>query len=230
MGKRNMKKASKKAIFFRTLGAVFLAAGVVFTMMIVGRMRSLDEFKANLAKISETRTAIEAWIDGKVESAELGDEELKAWDEFETAYRTASDGYAIVEPSEFARKERDTLKEQWGRIEKLYRVEQIIRLMTDGELDDEDLAKMSEADNEKLKTYAADLIDYRAKVADFKEKYETVDTSKNVEMKTAYDGLIKLGDELQAKYGEMSLADILEMSRDDILAFYETIDLLKNKE
>ena len=72
--------------------------------------------------------------------------------------------------------------------------------------------------------------DYKAKVAEFYTQYKDVDISKNDEMNTAKDALVKLGEELTQRYAKMNLVDVLEMSRDDILAFYDTIDLLKNKD
>ena len=231
MGKRAVKKKiSKKAMIARTLGAAFLAAGVVFSMMLVGRIRALDEFKAKAAKMAETRPAVVAYLDFDSEDAELSDDELKIWNDFEQAYRTLADNYAEVVDAEFARDEKEVLAQQWTKVEQLYKAEQLLRLATDGELSDDDLVKMKDADNVKMKAMALDLADYRAKIADFKEKYGKVDTSKNTEMQTAYDALLKQGDALAEAYGELTLVNILEMSRDDILAIYETIDLLKNKE
>ena len=230
MGKRTVKKISKKAMIARTLGAGFLAAGVVFGMMLVGRIRALDEFKTKAARMADMQPAVVAYLDFESEDAELSDEELKIWNDFEQAYRVLAENYESVVDAEFARDEKDTLSQQWVKVERLYQTEQLLRLAADGELSDDDLAKMRDAENAKIKAMALDLIDYRTKFADFKEKYSTVDTSKNAEMQTAYDALLKQGDALTEAYGEMTLANILEMSRDDILAIYDTIDLLKNKD
>ena len=160
----------------------------------------------------------------------LTDEELKVWTDFEEAYSKANNSYNKARNYDLMRSERDKTDEEWKRVEKLYKAEQVIKLATDGELSDEDIAKMKESEIGTISAYATDLGDYKAKVAEFYTQYKDVDISKNDEMNTAKDALVKLGEELTQRYAKMNLVDVLEMSRDDILAFYDTIDLLKNKD
>ena len=221
----------KKAVLIGVVvGVGALAAGVVFGVMTIRRAQSLDEYRENLAKILQTRSAVEKFIDAKAEKTELTDEELKLWADFETAYVEIADKYAKVSASEFVKEQHEDLKKGFERIEKLYVAEQSLKVIADGELSDDDLATMKSSTNKKITDYAADLEKYRAKVKEFNVEYGKVDTAKNDAMKKRYDELVKMSDDLLAKYGEMSLEDILEMSRDDILGFYATIELLQKKD
>ena len=199
-------------------------------MLLVGRIRANDECRVSLAEVASTRSAVEKFIDSKAEDVKLTDEELKVWTDFEEAYSKANDSYNKARNYDLMRSERDKTDEEWKRVEKLYKAEQAIKLATDGELSDEDIAKMKESEVGVIASYATDLGDYRAKIVEFNTQYKEVDISKNDEMNTAKDSLVKLGEELTQRYAKMNLADVLEMSRDDILAFYDTIDLLKNKD
>ena len=222
-----MKKA---VVVGSTVGAAFIAAGIVFSMLLVGRIRANDECRASLAEVASTRSAIEKFIDSKAEDVKLTDEELKVWTDFEEAYSKANNSYNKARNYDLMKSERDKTDEEWKRVEKLYKAEQVIKLATDGDLSDEDIAKMKESEISTISAYATDLGDYKAKVAEFYTQYKDVDISKNDEMNTAKDALVKLGEELTQRYAKMNLVDVLEMSRDDILAFYDTIDLLKNKD
>ena len=222
-----MKKA---VVVGSTVGAAFIAAGIVFSMLLVGRIRANDEYRASLAEVASTRSAIEKFIDSKAEDVKLTDEELKVWTDFEEAYSKANNSYNKARNYDLMKSERDKTDEEWKRVEKLYKAEQVIKLATDGDLSDEDIAKMKESEISTISAYATDLGDYKAKVAEFYTQYKDVDISKNDEMNTAKDALVKLGEELTQRYAKMNLVDVLEMSRDDILAFYDTIDLLKNKD
>ena len=220
----------KTVVVGSTVGAAFIAAGIVFSMLLVGRIRANDECRVSLAEVASTRSAVEKFIDSKAEDVKLTDEELKVWTDFEEAYSKANDSYNKARNYDLMRSERDKTDEEWKRVEKLYKAEQAIKLATDGELSDEDIAKMKESEVGVIASYATDLGDYRAKIVEFNTQYKEVDISKNDEMNTAKDSLVKLGEELTQRYAKMNLADVLEMSRDDILAFYDTIDLLKNKD
>ncbi len=222
-----MKKAVVIGII---IGAGIIAAGVVFGGLTIHRVRSLDEYKENLVKIAETRGAIEKFIDTKAKSEKLTDEELGVWADFEAAHKELADRFAKVSESDFAKDQRENLKTGFERIEKLYAAEQSLKVATDGELSDEDLMVMKSSANQKIANYAADLAEYHAQVKAFNDEYSKVDTAKNDAMKKKYDELVKMGDELVQKYGEMGLEDILEMSRDDILVFYDTIELLQKKD
>ena len=220
----------KTVVVGSTVGAAFIAAGIVFSMLLVGRIRANDECRVSLAEVASTRSAVEKFIDSKAEDVKLTDEELKVWTDFEEAYNKANNSYNKARNYDLMKSERNKTDEEWKRVEKLYKAEQVIKLATDGELSDEDIAKMKESEVGTISAYATDLGDYKAKVAEFNTQYKEVDISKNDEMNTAKDSLVKLGEELMQRYAKMSLADVLEMSRDDILAFYDTIDLLKNKD
>lgn len=220
----------KTVVVGSTVGAAFIAAGIVFSMLLVGRIRANNECRVSLAEVASTRSAVEKFIDSKAEDVKLTDEELKVWTDFEEAYNKANNSYNNARNYDLMKSERNKTDEEWKRVEKLYKAEQTIKLAIDGELSDEDIAKMKESEVGVVASYATDLGDYRAKIAEFNTQYKEVDISKNDEMNTAKDSLVKLGEELTQRYAKMSLADVLEMSRDDILAFYDTIDLLKNKD
>lgn len=220
----------KTVVVGSTVGAAFIAAGIVFSMLLVGRIRANNECRVSLAEVASTRSAVEKFIDSKAEDVKLTDEELKVWTDFEEAYNKANNSYNKARNYDLMKSERNKTDEEWKRVEKLYKAEQVIKLATDGELSDEDIAKMKESEVGVVASYATDLGDYRAKIAEFNTQYKEVDISKNDEMNTAKDSLVKLGEELTQRYAKMNLADVLEMSRDDILAFYDTIDLLKNKD
>lgn len=220
----------KTVVVGSTVGAAFIAAGIVFSMLLVGRIRANDECRVSLAEVASTRSAVEKFIDSKAEDVKLTDEELKVWTDFEEAYNKANNSYNKARNYDLMKSERNKTDEEWKRVEKLYKAEQVIKLATDGELSDEDIAKMKESEVGVIASYATDLGDYRAKIVEFNTQYKEVDISKNDEMNTAKDSLVKLGEELTQRYAKMNLADVLEMSRDDILAFYDTIDLLKNKD
>lgn len=213
-----------------TVGVAFIAVGIVFGMLLVGRIRANDECRASLAEAYSTRSAIEKFIDSKAKDVKLTDEELKIWTDFEEAYSKASNSYNKARNYDLMKSERDKIDEEWRRVEKLYKAEQVIKLATDGELSDEDIAKMKESEIGTISAYATDLSDYKAKVAEFYTQYKDVDISKNGEMNMAKGALVKLSEELMRHYAKTNLVDVLEMSRDDILAFYDTIDLLKNKD
>jgi hypothetical protein len=183
-----------------------------------------------LAEVASTRGAVEKFIDTKAVDVKLTEDELKVWTDFEEAYSKANNSYNKARNYDLMKSERNKTDEEWQKVQKLYKAEQTIKLATDGELSDEDIAKMKESEVGVIASYATDLGDYRAKIAEFNTQYKEVDISKNDEMNTAKDSLVKLGEELTQRYAKMSLADVLEMSRDDILAFYDTIDLLKNKD
>ena len=163
----------KTVVVGSTVGAAFIAAGIVFSMLLVGRIRANDECRANLAEVVSTRGAVEKFIDTKAVDVKLTEDELKVWTDFEEAYSKANDSYNKARNYDLMRSERDKTDEEWKRVEKLYKAEQAIKLATDGELSDEDIAKMKESEVGVIASYATDLGDYRAKIAGFNTQYKT---------------------------------------------------------
>ena len=65
-------------------------------------------------------------------------------------------------------------------------------------------------------------------MAEFHEKYKT-NAKKSDAAIEEYGQLMVEGDELTSEFEKVELADVLGMSRDDILGFYATIEELNNK-
>ena len=105
----------KTVVVGSTVGAAFIAAGIVFSMLLVGRIRANDECRVSLAEVASTRSAVEKFIDSKAEDVKLTDEELKVWTDFEEAYSKANDSYNKARNYDLMRSERDKTDEEWKK-------------------------------------------------------------------------------------------------------------------
>lgn len=214
----------KKWYWLIIVGAVaFLSVVIAFVM---GNRIDFSSLRENVAKIAETKPAVEAFLDGETKSLELGETEKKLAQDFENAVNESA---AQIKKAEKAPALKDEeveklytqAKGQLSNLERTLKAWQDLQALTGGEADFETLAK---SENEKLKAFAEDMLNYRKEVAAFEQKY----TKGNNELIEAYSDLQKKGDDLAEKYGKMGLAEITGMSRDEIMSFYATIEELES--
>ena len=120
----------------------------------------------------------------------------------------------------------DKAKEDFAKLEKVARVEKTLRELVSAEdgLNDEQLTALAEDENEFLRKMADELRKYREAAQEFAEKYAD---SKNVNEETMIEdyGAFQLkGEELLDNYAEASFRDIFGFSKDEVMAFYDSIE------
>lgn len=232
--KRTREKRSKKsmpngkkmaivvAIFVIVFGAVFL------TLFLTRERLAYSEAKDYVSGMLNTRELINKFIDTAPRSLEFSDEEQRIVDDFDAALeknRSYMESLAVSSAlkDEAVNEKYLLVKDKYGAIERLAAVWGDTKKLLD--MTDENLLALKESRSEKLKELAEELIEYRLELKNYKAKYSG---SSDAGMIEEYGKLQLIGDEINEKYRNTTIEEILGMSRDDIASFYATIEELNN--
>ena len=227
MGVAMVKK--KKLIIASAIVAITVAV-VVFVGLCFSRQwqTPYSPMKKEAEKLVFSREKAERLLDLSAKSIKLTDEEQGVVEDFEKEVPEDADVQIVLQRIKDKNGGRDE------RIEKL--VDEVARayvdlsavlatvrdmkVMFDGELSDEDLARLSESNNEYLVKLATDLKGYREKVNKMDPK------DKNFEKN--YKALIDEGDQLSKKYANVDFDSLMRCSRGDALVYYEKVEELNS--
>lgn len=232
MVKKN--KRSNKVKIGLYIAAVLVIAGVVFVGLFFAN-KSKDEqvekvnYKEVQAEVQEFmngREETEKFLDLKIKSVKLSEEEQKIVDKFEEVVPDDSKMQAVLQKVKDVNANKDRAIEEavnkvalsYINLRKLYLVEKDMSVMYDGELSDKDLEALSESDYEYLVNMAKVINDYRGKVKKLSVKDK--DFEKN------YKSLLEEGESLNKKYAIVKYEDIIGVKKEDVLAYYDRIDEL----
>ena len=230
MVKKN--KRSNKVKIGLYIAAVLVIAGVVFVGLFFAN-KSKDEqvekvnYKEVQAEVQEFmngREETEKFLDLKIKSVKLSEEEQKIVDKFEEVVPDDSKMQAVLQKVKDVNANKDRAIEEavnkvalsYINLRKLYLVEKDMSVMYDGELSDKDLEALSESDYEYLVNMAKVINDYRGKVKKLSVKDK--DFEKN------YKSLLEEGESLNKKYAIVKYEDIIGVKKEDVLAYYDRID------
>lgn len=232
MVKKN--KRSNKVKIGLYIAAVLVIAGVVFVGLFFAN-KSKDEqvekvnYKEVQAEVQEFmngREETEKFLDLKIKSVKLSEEERKIVDKFEEVVPDDNKMQAVLQKVKDVNANKDRAIEEavnkvalsYINLRKLYLVEKDMSVMYDGELSDKDLETLSKSDYEYLVNMAKVINDYRGKVKKLSVKDK--DFEKN------YKSLLEEGESLNKKYAAVKYEDIIGVKKEDVLAYYDRIDEL----
>jgi len=232
------KKESEKRVNTLRLavcvGVALIVALAVFLILSLNNKKTGEEVAQNAINYQELReqvqtfandrAKIEEFLDTKVGAAKLSDKEKKAVAAFEKA-AAKNDTVQRLKTTEAygdeaVKKIVDETAALYENIQTLYLVEQDVSVMFDGVVSDDDLAQLSKSKNDYLKTLANSLTEYRKKV----KKLSVKDANFN----KIYKSLVEEGKEIKEKYAKIEIEDLVGMTREKILSFYDKLDELNN--
>ncbi|MDO4219734.1 MAG: hypothetical protein Q4D22_00660 [Candidatus Saccharibacteria bacterium] len=230
--KKTLSRGAKIAIC--VVAGVLAAVGVCTALWLTNRVTGYREAKNYTSEILSTKAAVEEFLDAKVGEEGISEENKMTFTDYSDAVKKSSDyleslGATGVLKNETVNEKYETAKKE---LEKLVRVKDVesklMEILEDGEISEEELTTLKDLKSDYLTKMAEDLAEYRAKVAEFNEKYADLKGVKKTDLDNDYAALVAAGDELKKKYAEIKMDDVLGMSRDDILRFYGTIEELDN--
>ena len=223
MGVAMVKK--KKLIITGAIVAITVAV-VVFVGLCFSRQWQTPYglMKKEAEKLVFSREKAERLLDLGAKSIKLTDEEQGVVDDFEKEVPEDADVQTVlqrIKDKNGGRDERiERLVNEVARASAVLATVRDMKVMFDGELSDEDLARLSESNNEYLVKLATDLKGYREKVNKLDPK------DKNFEKN--YKALIDEGDQLNKKYANVDFDSLMRCSRGDALAYYEKVEELNS--
>ena len=227
MGVAMVKK--KKLIITGAIVAITVAV-VVFVGLCFSRQWQTPYglMKKEAEKLVFSREKAERLLDLSAKSIKLTDEEQGVVEDFEKEVPEDADVQTVLQRIKDKNGGRDERIERlvnevaraYVDLSAVLATVRDMKVMFDGELSDEDLAHLSESNNEYLVKLATDLKGYREKVNKLDPK------DKNFEKN--YKALIDEGDKLNKKYANVDFDSLMRCSRGDALAYYEKVEELNS--
>ncbi len=232
MVKKN--KRSNKVKIGLYIAAVLVIAGVVFVgLFFVNKPKdeqvekvNYKEVRAGIQEFINGREETEKFLDLKIKSAKLSEEEQKIVDKFEKVVPDDNKMQAVLQKVKDVNANKDRAIEEavnkvalsYVNLHKLYLVEKDMSVMYDGELSDKDLEALSKSDHKYLVNMAKVINDYRGKVKKL--------SAKDKDFEKSYKSLLEEGESLNKKYATVKFEDIIGVKKEDVLAYYDRIDEL----
>ena len=221
----------KKKIVIAVIAGVVVCLGVLATLILTRERLAYNEAYDMTVEIAGTKAAVEGFLDSKPEDLEFDEKEQAQIKDFEEALNKCANYLESFSALNVMKDEKideiyNKAKDKSDMLEKLKTIWGDVKLLL--EINDENLEKLKSSSSKKLAELATKLSEYRAKLAEFHAKYE-MNAKKSDAAIEEYGQLMVEGDELSAAFEKVELKDILGMSRDDIMGFYETIEELNNK-
>ena len=214
--------------------AVLMIAGVVFAVLFFAnkakdeQVEKVDykEVQAKVQRLVKGREETEKFLDLKIKSAKLSEEEQKIVEGFEKVVPDDNKMQTVLQEIKDVNTGKDEAIEEavnkvalsYVNLHKLYLVEKDMSVMYDGELSDKDLEALSKSDYEYLVNMAKDINDYRGKVKKL--------SAKDKDFEKSYKSLLEEGENLSKKYATVKFEDIIGAKKEDVLAYYDRIDEL----
>ena len=229
--KPRKRMSRKKKIVIAVIAGVVVCLGVLATLILTREGLAYNEAYDMTVEIAGTKAAVEGFLDSKPEDLEFDEKEQAQITDFEEALNKCANYLESFSALNVMKDEKiaevyNRAKTESGKLEKLKTIWGDVKLLL--EINDENLEKLKSSSSKKLAELATKLSEYRAKLAEFHAKYE-MNAKKSDAAIEEYGQLMVEGDELSAAFEKVELKDILGMSRDDIMGFYETIEELNNK-
>lgn len=229
--RKPLSKGAKIAIC-ATVGVV-VALTVFLVLLLTNQVSGYREAKNYTDEILSTRGAVVAFLDAEGDD-ELSNEDIELYKKFKSAVEKSESYTESLSASKAMKNEvvSEKYKRAKKELEKLSRYRDVEVLifdaMEDGELSDDELKVFAESKNDFLVAMATDLTEHRAKFAEFYEKYGEFEDVNDAELDSEYSELMSYSESIAKKYAKISMMDVVGMSRDDILHFYDTIEELNN--
>ena len=223
--KKKLKKIPIWVIVVICVTAGLVIASVVCLILVKNaEAEDLRKAKETTAKILETRAAMETYLNTEAEDAKL--------DSFESEVEKAG-GYLrdlgesrVVEEGK-AKELFEEASEKMGDLQLVGETEQLLKdIIDDNKLSDEEVEQLANSGSKYLQELAQNYKEYRAKLAEFMEKYADLKGKNKTELDADYAAIQQEGNVLAQKYTEIKFDDVYGKSRDDILSFYATIEEL----
>lgn len=229
--KQHKEMPHRKKIIIAVIFGLAVCLGVLVTLVLTRERLAYNEAHDMTVEIAGTKAAVEGFLDSKPEDLDFDEKEQAQIRDFEEALDKCANYLESFSALNVTKDEKiaelyNKAKDESSKLEKLKAIWGDVKLLL--EITDENLEKLKSSSSEKLASLATKLSDYRAKVAEFHEKYKTNAKKSDVAIEE-YGQLMVEGDELTSEFEKVELADVLGMSRDDILGFYATIEELNNK-
>lgn len=219
-----------KKLFILGIVGVVALLGVFVTLALTRERIAYAEAHDMVSAIAGTKSTIEDFLDNKPESLDFNEADKKKIDEFEAVTEKCRNYIESLSASNVLKDEviaqaYESVKTEYSKIEKLDTIWGDVKLLLD--LTDENIEKLKASSSEYLKVLGEELSEYRAEMANYHELHDN--GAKKEGLIEDYGKMHNIGAELEEKYAEINLDDILGMSRDDILVFYAKIEELNNK-
>ena len=228
---KKQKRNNKLKIIFCVVAALVVAGLVFAGLFFFGGKKEEEKIdysvvQAKIQELTGGRKETEKFLDLKIKSAKLSDEEKKTVEEFEKVVPEDSKMQEVLQEIKDTNAGRNAEVEKavnevalsYTHLRALYLLEKDMSVMYDGELSDKDLEALSKSDYDYLANMAKDVNDYRAKVKKLSAKDK--DFEKN------YKSLVEEGEKLEKKYAEVKFEDMTGTKKEEILAYYDKIDEL----
>ena len=225
------RKSNRVKIVFCVI-VMLVAAVAVFLGAFLSRKltenerKDYTEVQAEVLKLMDGREAVEKFLNLEIKTAKLNDADKKIVDDFEKVVPEDSDIQTLLqkildinkEEDEGIKKAVDVVALTYIELHSVYLLERDLAVMFDGELSDEDLATLEKSENNYLAKLAKEVGDYRAKVKGLSVKDDNFEQN--------YKLLEEEGEQLQKKYAEVKLKDIMGKTEEEIMEYYDKVEEL----
>ncbi len=210
-----------------------LAFGATLTVLLVTRGNLGYEEARNYAdEILKTKDAVESFLDADLSTLELSEEEKTKADNFAKAadkvgqYMESLSASSALKNDSVAEK-YNKAKSDFAKLKEVSEVEKsLFSLLGEEGVDDSKLEDFKSSDNEFLKKFAKEIIDYKKEAEEFVEKYQDISNIDEDAMIEDYGNFQIKGEQILDNYNDMSFRDIFGYSKDDVLGFYASIEEL----
>lgn len=229
-----MNRKTKKIIVGAVAG-VLVVGGLVFGVMVwlgdrldyAGASRYVDD-------LMETQAVVTEFLEEEPADYEELDKELLS--DFEGAVRRIGEYYVSLGASSALKNDEvkakyDELGEMTGKLEEMSAVARwLMDFMEITEADGYAAAvegAQVKAPNEFAVEMAREMSEYAAAVQEFAERYGEGVADDYGEMTEEYGALVIMGEELEEKYREVSLAEVVGVTEVDVSEWFEKLGELK---
>ena len=227
-----VKRKSNRVKIVFCVTVMLVAAVAVFLGAFLSRKltenerKDYTEVRAEVLKLMDGREAVEKFLNLEIKTAKLNDADKKIVDDFEKVVPEDSDIQTLLqkildinkEEDEGIKKAVDVVALTYIELHSVYLLERDLAVMFDGELSDEDLATLEKSENNYLAKLAKEVGDYRAKVKGLSVKDDNFEQN--------YKLLEEEGEQLQKKYAEVKLKDIMGKTEEEIMEYYDKVEEL----
>ena len=227
-----VKRKSNRVKIVFCVTVMLVAAVAVFLGAFLSRKltenerKDYTEVQAEVLKLMDGREAVEKFLNLEIKTAKLNDADKKIVDDFEKVVPEDSDIQTLLqkildinkEEDEGIKKAVDVVALTYIELHSVYLLERDLAVMFDGELSDEDLATLEKSENNYLAKLAKEVGDYRAKVKGLSVKDDNFEQN--------YKLLEEEGEQLQKKYAEVKLKDIMGKTEEEIMEYYDKVEEL----
>lgn len=220
----------KKKVIFATLG-VILVGGLVFGGLMLTRER-LDYAGAAVyvADIVSEKEAVQEFLNGEVGA--LDEETRGALTNYRAVASRIDEQFRSLEASsalkdEEVRAQYDELSKMAGKFAEMAEVVGWLVELVDGIGEGGYAAEIMPAPNAFAEVMAKEIGDYRWRVSEFATKYGDGKADDYKAMTEEYGVILVAGEELEAKYANVKLVDVVGVSDEEVGEWFGRLDELE---